>query len=129
MKYLADTVTIIRHFAKTGKIGRKAKGILDDAEKGRHHIFISVISLVEIMYLSQKMRIKINLKETLKIINNSANYSITDLNPQVVILAEGTGGLELFDRLILATAKHLGVPMLTPDEELQKIEGIKTVWQ
>ena len=81
------------------------------------------------MYLSQKMRIKINLKETLKIINNSANYSIADLNPQVVILAEGTGFLELFDRLILATAKHLGVPMLTPDEELQKIEDVKTVWQ
>lgn len=129
MKYLADTVTIIRHFAKTGKIGRKAKVILDDAEKGKHHIFISVISLVEIMYLSQKMRIKINLKETLKIINNSANYSIADLNPQVVILAEETGFPELFDRLILATAKHLGVPMLTPDEELQKIEDVKTVWQ
>ncbi|MBI5675483.1 MAG: PIN domain-containing protein [Nitrospirae bacterium] len=129
MKYLADTVTIIRHFAKTGKIGRKAKGILDDAEVGKHHIFISVISLVEIMYLSQKMRIKINLKETLKIINSSANYSIVDLTPQIVMIAEETGFPELFDRLILATARHLGVPMLTPDEDLQKTAGVKIIWQ
>lgn len=129
MKYLADTVTIIRHFAKTGKIGKKAKVILDDAEKGRHHILISVISLVEIMYLSQKMRIKINLKETLEIINNSVNYSVVDLNSHIVTVAETIKFSELFDRLILATAKHFEVPMLTPDEELQKIEDVKTVWQ
>lgn len=128
MKYLADTVTIIRHFAKTGKIGKKAKVILDGAEKGRHHIFISVISLVEIMFLSQKMRIKINLRETLEIINNSANYSVVDLNSHIVTVAETIKFPELFDRLILATAKYFGVSMLTPDEGLQKIEDVKTVW-
>jgi hypothetical protein len=25
MEYIADTVTIIRHFSKTGKLGKKAK--------------------------------------------------------------------------------------------------------
>ena len=80
MEYLADTVTIIRYFAKTGKIGKRAKAILNDAEKGKHRIFISVLSLVEIMYLSQKMRISTNLAETLTIINNSENYMIVDLN-------------------------------------------------
>lgn len=56
MEYLADTVTVIRHFSKTGKLGSKARVVLEEAEKGRHHIFISVISLVEIMYLAQKLR-------------------------------------------------------------------------
>jgi hypothetical protein len=28
MEYLADTVTIIRHFSKTGRIGRQARSIL-----------------------------------------------------------------------------------------------------
>lgn len=113
MEYLADTVTIIRHFAKTGKIGQKAKVILDDAEKGKHHIFVTVISLVEIMYLSQKMRIKISLKETLEIINNSSNYSIVNLNSQIVTIAETMKVTELFDRLIVSAAKYLGVPILT----------------
>jgi hypothetical protein len=29
MEYLADTVTIIRHFSGTGRIGRQAKSILE----------------------------------------------------------------------------------------------------
>ena len=38
MEYVADTVTIIRHFTNTGKLGEKSKIILEDAEKGKHHI-------------------------------------------------------------------------------------------
>ncbi|MBI5207315.1 MAG: hypothetical protein HY934_05925, partial [Candidatus Firestonebacteria bacterium] len=81
MEYLADTVTIVRHFAKTGQISKNAKSIIEEVEKGKHHIFISVISLVEIMYLSQKMRINIDLTETLQVINTSINYSTVDLTP------------------------------------------------
>lgn len=44
MKYLADTVTIIRHFSKTGKVGKNARSLLKGADKGQHHIFISVLS-------------------------------------------------------------------------------------
>ena len=51
MEYLADTVAIIRHFARTGVIGKKAKQILRDADAGKNTIYVSVISIVEIMYL------------------------------------------------------------------------------
>ncbi len=129
MEYLADTVAILRHLAKTGKIGRRAKSILDSTEQGKHHIYISVISLVEIMFLSQKKRIKINLKEVIETINNSANYSIVDLTPQIVMLAESTHFPELHDRLILSTAKYLGIPMLTSDEKIQKMNDVKTIWK
>jgi hypothetical protein len=37
MDYLADTVTIIRHFSKVGRIGRKASSILEGVEEGGHH--------------------------------------------------------------------------------------------
>jgi len=39
MTYLADTITVIRHFSETGKIGKKAKAILDAADQGKHHIY------------------------------------------------------------------------------------------
>jgi predicted nucleic acid-binding protein len=48
MEYAVDTVTIVRHFTNTGKPGRRAKDILEDAENGKHHIFVSIISLVEV---------------------------------------------------------------------------------
>ena len=49
MDYLADTVTIIRHFSGTGRIGRKAKTILEGIEEGDNHMFLSIVSLVEIL--------------------------------------------------------------------------------
>ena len=59
MEYLADTVTIIRHFSGAGRIGRQAKSILEGVKKGEHHMFLSTVSLVEILYLSEKKRITI----------------------------------------------------------------------
>ena len=62
MEYLLDTVTVVRHFSEVGKIGKKARDILNNLE---NQFIISVISLMEIMYLSEKNRIDIALTETL----------------------------------------------------------------
>jgi PIN domain nuclease of toxin-antitoxin system len=129
MEYLADTITIVRHFSKTGKIGGSAREIISGVEHGEHHLFISIISLVEIMYLSQKKRIKISLEETLERINESDNYSVVDLTAQIVSLAENIQFPEIFDRLIIATAKYLGIPMLTSDEEISATDIIETIWK
>ncbi|MBW2000602.1 MAG: hypothetical protein JRJ29_21915, partial [Deltaproteobacteria bacterium] len=79
MDYLADTVTIVRHFAGTGHIGKEARLILDGVEKGKNHLFLSSISLVEILYLAEKNRIGINLEDSLNTIEGSKNYSVVDL--------------------------------------------------
>jgi PIN domain nuclease of toxin-antitoxin system len=128
MEYLADTAVIIRYFSEIGKITKNAKLILNNAEQGKHHIYISIISIVEIMYLSEKNRIKIDLTETLNIINGSTNYSIVDLTPQIVLIAQKIKFFELHDRLIIATAKYLNVPMITPDKAIIQSSNVKTIW-
>jgi len=128
MEYLADTVTIIRHFSSVRGIGKRAKAVLNGADRGENHLYISIISLVEIMYLSQKKRIKINLEETLEIINNSENYSVVDLTPQIVISAERISFPELFDRLIIATAQYLGLSILTSDKAIRSAKIVRTIW-
>tara|TARA_B100000315_G_scaffold117403_1_gene107636 strand:- start:1193 stop:1582 length:390 start_codon:yes stop_codon:yes gene_type:complete len=127
--YLADTITIIRYFSKTGEIGNKAKSILDATDKGGNHIFVSVISLVEIMYLAEKRRIKVNLHETVESINYSINYSIVELSSQIVMIAEATFFPELHDRLIIATAKYLKIPILTGDKKILKTDAVSTIWK
>lgn len=128
MEYLADTVTVIRHFSKTGKIGKRVKAILQGVERGEHHLYISTISLVEIMYLSEKNRIIISLKDTLKIINNALNYSIVDLRSNIVQLAEHISIPDIFDRLIVATAKFLEIALLTCDKRIIDIDLIQILW-
>jgi len=129
MTYLADTVTVIRHFSETGNIGKKAKAILDAADQGKHHIYISVISIVEIMYLSEKRRIRIDLADTLRMISSSINYSIADLTPDIVVLAQNIKFPELHDRLIIATADYLKMPILTSDKRIrEEIDMVETIW-
>lgn len=128
MDYLADTVTVIRHFSGTGRIGQKAKTILEGIEEGDNHMFLSTVSLVEILYLSEKNRIMINLGESLDIIDDSANYSIVDLTTEIVKFAEKIAFPEIFDRLIISTAQYLGVPILTSDKGIRNSGLVEAVW-
>ena len=42
-EYLADTVTIIRYFSKAGRIGKKAKEILNGAMNLKFRMFVRSI--------------------------------------------------------------------------------------
>lgn len=128
MEYLADTVTIIRHFSGAGHIGRQAKSILEGVEKGEHRMFLSTISLVEILYLSEKKRITINLGESLEMMDESTNYSIVDLTPDIVKFAENIVFPDIFDRLIISTAQYLGAPLLTSDRAIRNRDLVETIW-
>jgi len=126
MQYLLDTVTIVRHFSAGGKIGKKAREILADS---RNQFIISVVSLMEIMYLSEKNRINISLMETLNKIESSSLYSTVDLTPEILKMAENTAFGELHDRLILSTTKWLDIPIISSDEDFKEIEGIQLIWK
>ena len=129
MNYLGDTVTIVRHFSGSGKMGKSARKILDGVDAGENRLFISSISLVEILYLSEKKRIQIQLQGAIELIGQSTNYDVVDLTPQIIILAETLKFRDIFDRLIMATARYLGVPLVTSDREIAKSGLIETVWE
>ena len=125
MKYLLDTVTVVRHLTDIGHIGTKAIGILNAFD---NNFLISVVSLMEIMYLSEKHRIEIDLTETLNKIESSSLYSVVDLTPEILKVAEITYFRELNDRLILSTAKWLEIPVISSDRTFDKVEGIEVIW-
>jgi predicted nucleic acid-binding protein len=128
MQYLLDTVALIRHFVGKGKIGKRALRILDEIEKSEDRLLISVVSLMEVMYLSEKNRIDISLQETLDNIESSKKYTIVDLNADILKVAETISFYELHDRIILATAKWLQIPVISSDEKFCKIQDINIIW-
>jgi predicted nucleic acid-binding protein len=128
MKYLLDTNALIRHFAKTAKLGIKAKGIIALAEKNQHQLYISVISLMEIMYLAEKNRIPLTLSEMLDNLASKSCYSVVDFNVDILKEAERIQFYELHDRLILSTAKLLGTPVISSDREFKTIKDIEVIW-
>ena len=129
MEYLADTVTIIRYFSGDGKIGAQALKIMDEADEGQHVILVSALTLAEILYLSEKNRIGIGFEESLEIINNAENYQIADLTPTIVKEAHSFSFPDIFDRLIIATARCLGAPIVTCDERIKSAGLVQVVWE
>lgn len=129
MEYLADTVTIIRYFSGAGKIGAQALRIMDEADEGQHVIFVSALTLTEILYLSEKNRIGIGLEESLEIISHADNYQIADLTPAIVKEAQSFSCPDIFDRLIIATARCLGAPIVTCDERIMSAGLVQVVWE
>ncbi len=128
MKYLLDTNVIIRHFAQISPIGKKAKEIIREAEQSKHTLIISVISLMEIMYLFEKKRIPISLNEIVNQIQQKQCYSIIELNIEILKVAESIQFYELHDRLILGTAKFLDIPILSSDSKFNSLKEITTIW-
>ena len=126
MHFLLDTVTIIRHFAGSGRVGRSALNILHDAN---NHFLVSTVSLMEVLYLSEKKRIDLSLSDTISMINSSSYYSIVDLSADVIKMAETITFPELHDRLILATAKLLNIPIISSDKEFEKVPDIEVIWE
>ena len=129
MEYIADTVAIVRHFAKVGKIGKTAKDILRQADHGRTTILISIISLVEILYLSERHKIPLDFDVMKSQLQHLDNYKVIDLDLDIVETAKNVQGLELHDRLIVASALSLQVPILTCDQVIQKTNFVTTIWK
>ena len=128
MEYLADTVAIIRYLSESSKVGKTALSILTDADNGKNKIIVSAISLMEIMYLYEKGRIKFSLNDFLEKIENHKYYKVIDLNTNILLSAIEIKNVELHDRLLIATAKHLDIPILTCDKVIQKNNLVKTIW-
>jgi len=55
-------------------------------------------------------------------------YIIADLTPDILKVAETVEFYELHDRLILATAKWLGIQIISSDSEFDKVGGIRVLW-
>lgn len=129
MEYLADTVAIVRHLCKHPSLGIQAAQIVCDADDGRHRVYLSAITLMGVLYLSEAKRIDVDLDELIERISKSANYEIVPANAGVVLAAVGVDDVpELHDRIIVATAKYLDVPILTGDEVISRSKHVQTIW-
>jgi predicted nucleic acid-binding protein len=129
MEYLADTVAIVRHLRRHPALGPQAAQILRDADTGEHHIYLSAITLMEVLYLSEAKRVDVHLGELIRHVSGSANYEIVPVNTDVVLAAADVDDVpELHDRIIVGTAKRLGVQILTGDGTISKSRHAEAIW-
>ena len=87
------------------------------------------MTVIEILYLSEKQRIPLNLAQFTEKMFALTNYRLIDIDLAVILEAQNVRGLELHDRLIVSTARMLGVPVLTPDEEITNSGLVEVIWK
>ena len=129
MEYLVDTVALVRHLRAARGLGQRARRILRQADRGQHRVFISGVTMMEILYLSEKGRIPIDLSSVRNLLATGDNYGVVPVDMDIVATAAQIDDVpELHDRLIVATAKWLGVVILTSDPVISASKHAETIW-
>jgi PIN domain nuclease of toxin-antitoxin system len=127
-RYVADTMAIVLYL-ENRKLPNKIKTIFTDTANGKSTICFSAVSLMEIGYLSEKLRIDTNISYVLQLIESNKNFTIHSLDSITIIEAFRIKTVpELHDRLITATASILNATLITNDPIIRKSQYVYTIW-
>ncbi len=129
MNFVADTHALIWWFIESQKLSLKVSEIFEKCESGDNLIFIPSIVITESLSIFDKKRVTFNFRSLFRKIHTSDNFIIIPLDVNVLQKMIDLKEIpELHDKIIVATAKQLKVPILTKDKILQKFPGIKSIW-
>jgi PIN domain nuclease of toxin-antitoxin system len=129
MNFVTDTHALIWWFTDNPRISQKATEIFERCEKGENIIFIPSIVLAESLSIFDKKRVLFDFKKLLKQIQESDNFVLIALDYPILQKMLALKNIpELHDKIIVATAKYLNLPIITKDKMLQNLFNLKTVW-
>ena len=126
--YVADTMAVVLRLEHR-KLSSPAKTIFEQAEQEQAMIHIPALVFAEIMYLSEKRRIEINLNNVQDYLTQHSNIKEQPLNFDVVTITKQiTDIYELHDRIIAGTALALNVPIITNDPVITASTFVQAIW-
>ena len=132
IRAVADTHALIWYIYDDPRLSETARSTMEAIELSGNHIAAPSISLVEMVYLIEKARIPAeSLGKTIALFKRA--------NPFLVEVALGHPIVETMrlvdrqqvpdmpDRIITATALHLGVPVISRDGKI-RLSTVATIW-
>lgn len=124
--YLVDTQALILAFQSPGKLPKRARSILEDGDTDR---MLSPISIVEIGIKSGLGKLKISEAELQKAISDLSLRVIQFSAAHALGLFAHPQRTDIFDRMLVATALALSVPIISGDREFSQYAGLRVVWK
>jgi PIN domain nuclease of toxin-antitoxin system len=108
------------------RLSNKALEVISEAELSSI-IYVPIISLAEALHQIDKQRFNITWDKLMSSIRNNEAYEIVPLNEDVLDKAVSLKGLEIHDRLIVATALVTDSVLVSKDKEI-RATGLKVIW-
>jgi len=106
---------------------------MDAAAASGGFIFIPTISVIEIIYLTEKGKLlPQTLPRLIQVVNlPNSSFTFIDLDSEIAQnLAQIPRSIvpDMPDRIISATALHLSLPLVTKDGKIQSLQSVQTIW-
>lgn len=125
---VVDTHAIIWYFLDSPRLSDNALRAIDLADK----VYLSAVSLVEIIYLQEKGRIPPEALQRLlqALTDTNSNWKVVSLDLDIALSLsqiERQVVPEMPDRIISATALYLNLPLVTRDTRITA-SIIQTIW-
>jgi PIN domain nuclease of toxin-antitoxin system len=128
---VADTHALIFHAAGGKHLGKRAAAVFAAAERRTGIVYIPVAVMWECGLLAHIGRIdlKRSVREFFTDLFSNPAYQPVDLTPEQIYAAdERRPNDDPFDALICAAARHLDLPLLTRDGDIQDSGLVSVIW-
>lgn len=130
--YVSDTHGLVWYLEDDPRLGPQARAAFEACDRAESVIFVPTICLVELIYLQEKGRLPADLRARF-LAELQAGASGLQLVGLTLEVAEAVAHVsraavpDLPDRIIAATALHLGLPLLSRDRKIQ-LATLNTLW-
>ncbi len=127
-----DTHVAIWYFAAATQLSKPAETAIDNAE-ANGIIFVSAITIIELIYLIEKGKIPQDVLDLLRdaLDDSTTAFRLIEISREIADEVENISRPtvpDMPDRIISATALHLNLPLVTKDHKIQALQNIQTIW-
>ena len=128
---VADTHALIFHASGNGRLGPRAKAHFDAAERREALIYVPAAVMWEVSLLARSGRIVLHrsVRQFFADLYSNPAYQPLDLNADQVFDADELRFTrDPFDGLIVASARHLRLPLVTRDAMIRESGAVAVLW-
>jgi PIN domain nuclease of toxin-antitoxin system len=128
---VTDTHPLVFHAAGGGRLGSRAASMFARCERRDAIIYVPAVVMWETSLLARVSRIALHrtVRQFFDDLFSNPAYQPLELGPEQVFAAEQLRFIhDPFDALICASARTIGLPLITRDARIRASRAVKVIW-